>query len=55
MGFLCYVPEDMVFPNDRTSEYTYRYVGSLFTGLCVYILACRAQCHPFAVYPVTQP
>ena len=55
MGFVCFVPDQMVFPNDRTTEFTYRHVGSLFSGLCVYILACRAQCHPFAIYPVAQP
>jgi hypothetical protein len=55
MGLVCYVPGELVFPNDRTSKYTYEHVGSLFTGLCVFILACRAQCHPFSVYPVTQP
>ena len=55
MVLVCYVPGELVFPNDRASEYTYEHVGSLFTGLCVFILACRAQCHPFAVYPVTQP
>jgi hypothetical protein len=55
MAFLCYVPGQTVFPNPRATEYTYRHVGTLFAGLRVFLLACRAQCHPFAVYPVTQP
>lgn len=55
MAFVCFVPNELLFPNDRTLVYTWEGVGTLFTGLCVYILACRAQCHPFAVYPVTQP
>jgi hypothetical protein len=55
MAFVCYVPSELVFPNDRTTVYTYKHIGSLFSGLSVYILACRDQCHPFAVYPVTQP
>lgn len=55
MGFVGFVPDELVFPNDRASEYTWEHVGTIFTGLCVYILACRAQCHPFAVYPFTMP
>ncbi len=55
MGFVCFIPDELVFPNNRPSVEKHYNVGELFTGLCVYILACRAQCHPFAVYPVTQP
>jgi hypothetical protein len=59
MGFVGFIPDELVFPNDRASEYTWEHVGTFFTGLCVYILACRAQCraqcHPFAVYPITMP
>jgi hypothetical protein len=55
MGFVCFVPDEFLFPNTATTRYTWEGVGSLFTGLCVYFLACRAQCHPFAVYPITQP
>jgi hypothetical protein len=55
MGFVGFIPDRLLFPNLRTTEYSWEGVGSLFMGLCVYILACRAQCHPFAVYPVAQP
>jgi hypothetical protein len=29
--------------------------GALFNNNSVLLFACRAQCHPFAVYPVVQP
>jgi hypothetical protein len=55
MGFVGFVPDRFLFPNTRTTVSSWQGVGSLFSGLCVYILACRDQCHPFAVYPVAQP
>lgn len=55
MGLICFIPDEFVFPNDRTTVYSYEQVGTLFNGLCIYILACRAQCHPFAVYPIANP
>lgn len=55
MGFICFIPDEFVFPNERTTVYSYEHVGDLLVGLCIYILACRAQCHPFAVYPIGNP
>jgi hypothetical protein len=57
MRFLCQVPENRLFARAAGGAQPDSPSTSgdvLFLGLGIYLLACAAQCSPFAVHPVVQ-
>ncbi|MEZ0374606.1 MAG: DUF1963 domain-containing protein [Candidatus Sericytochromatia bacterium] len=58
MDFLCEIPKDYEFPKQpqapaQENSYSDSHY-SFFLGNEVYIFACRAQCHPQALWPISQ-